>query len=77
MATAALQLSFEGGIMEAIAQVAVLAGTVVLLLMLVGFGVFAYKNIRGDGIEWPDDKETTPGDDEVRRGDQDEEWDYY
>jgi hypothetical protein len=67
--------SFGGGLLGSVAQVAVLAGTLVLLLALVGFGAFAYKQLRGDGVEWPD--ETPEEEDGVQAGDADDEWDYY
>lgn len=50
-----------------------IAATVVLLLIVVALGGFVYKSLTG-GIEWPDDRED---DDALRRGDQDDEWDYY
>lgn len=51
------------------------AGTLILLLMLVALGGYAYKALSGDGIEWPEDIEED--DDSLRRGDTDDEWDYY
>ncbi|MFB6117229.1 hypothetical protein [Halosegnis sp.] len=62
------------GLVGSFAQVAVTLATLVLLLMLVALGAFAYRNLRGDGVEWPDERE---GGDEPRRGEDDEEWDYY
>ena len=56
------------------AQVAVTVGSLLLVMMLVALGTFAYRNLRGDGVEWPDEE---PEDDEVRRGDEEDEWDYY
>lgn len=50
------------------------AGTIVLVLMLVAMGGYLYKSLTG-GIEWPEDREED--DDGVRRGDEDDEWDYY
>jgi hypothetical protein len=67
--------SFGGGLLGTLAQAAVLAGTLLLLLMCVALGGYAYKQLRGDGVEWPD--ETPEDDDEVRSGDADDEWDYY
>lgn len=51
-----------------------IAGTLVLVLMLVAMGGYLYKSLTG-GVEWPEDREED--DDAVRRGDEDEEWDYY
>ena len=73
MAFPALQAG--SGFVESIGQVAVLAGTLVLVLMLVALGAFAYKSLRGDGIRWPD--EDAGAEDDVHRGDADDEWDYY
>lgn len=64
-----------GGLLETVSQVAVLAGTLVLVLMVVALGSFAYKSLRGDGIEWPDEQEVE--DDTVDPGDEDDEWKYY
>lgn len=62
------------GLPDIVTDLVGIAGTVVLLLMLVALGGFAYKSLTG-GIEWPDERED---DDEVlRRGDDDEDWEYY
>lgn len=73
MSVAVLQIS--GGLLESVGQVAVIAGTVVLMLMIIALGSFAYKSLRGDGVEWPDEQETD--DDAVERGDDDDDWKYY
>lgn len=64
---------FQLGLPEWLPGLLVLAGTIVLGLMLLAMGAFVYKQLTG-GIEWPEDKED---DDEVRRGDADDEWDFY
>lgn len=63
-----------GGLTEAFSQVVVGAGAVVLLLMLVAIGGFAYKSLNG-GIEWPDEQseEEQEG---ISRASDDEEWKY-
>lgn len=66
-----------GDLLGSLAQVAVLGGTLVLVLALVAFGAFVYKSTRGGGIEWPDDVDEESGDDGVSRGGDDDEWDYY
>jgi hypothetical protein len=66
--------SFGGGLLESAAQAAVIASTLVLVLMLVALGGFAYKQLRGGGVEWP---EEDPGNDDTGRSGDDEEWDYY
>jgi hypothetical protein len=70
-----LQAVGGGGLLGSVAQVAAVAGTLVLALILVGLATVAYKHLRGGGIEWPDDKREA--DDEVARGGSDDEWDYY
>jgi len=64
-----------GGLTEAFSQVVVGAGAVVLLLMLVALGSFAYKSLKG-GIEWPDEQsdEEQEG---VSRTSDDDEWKYH
>ena len=65
-----LQAGIGSGLLENAAQLAGIAGAVVLLGLLAAFGAFAYKSLRG-GITWPDDVD----DDEagVTRTD-DDEW---
>lgn len=71
---APLVLQAFGGSLESVAQVAVIAGTLVLALMIVAMASYAYKQLRGGGVEWPDEE---TDDDSVSRGDTDDEWDYY
>ena len=73
MATIAPQL--QSIPFESLAQLAVVAGTLVFVLMLVGLGAFAYRSLTG-GIEWPDDQDPD-GEDGVSSGSDDDEWDYY
>ncbi|MUV48311.1 hypothetical protein [Haloarcula sp. CBA1122] len=67
------------GLLESVGQVAAIAGTVVLLLMLVGLGAFAYKSLIGDGIRWPDEREEADSeeDDGVVQGSREDDWKYY
>ena len=62
------------GIPDIIPDLVGIAGTVVLVLMLVALGGFASKSLTG-GVEWPEDKEQDP--DALRRGDDEDEWEYY
>ncbi|MDS0222403.1 hypothetical protein NDI54_13730 [Haloarcula sp. S1AR25-5A] len=73
------QIQLGSGLLESVGQIAALAGTLVLLLMIVGLGAFAYKSLRGDGIRWPDDTEETEGPEDggVTQGSNDDEWKYY
>lgn len=72
----AVILQAGSGLLETVGQAAVIAGTLVLVLILVGLGSFAYKNLRGDGVEWPDQQDTDD-DDSVERSEDDDEWKYY
>jgi hypothetical protein len=71
-----LQLIQGSGLVESVAQTAAVLSTLVMLLILVGLGTYAYKHLRDDGIEWPDEEEAD-GPDGVQRGDSDDEWKYY
>lgn len=51
-----------------------IAATLVLVLMLFAAGGALYKHLTG-GIEWPEDR--AEDDDSLRRGSDDDEWDYY
>lgn len=50
-----------------------LAAMLVLVLILVAIGGFVYRQLTG-GVEWPDEREN---DDSVKRGEDDDEWDFY
>ncbi|MFB6309936.1 MAG: hypothetical protein ABEH64_02010 [Salinirussus sp.] len=67
-------LALGGGLLESVGQAAAIAGTGLLVLMLVALGAYGYKQLRGGGVDWPDEDEETDG---VTRGDDDDEWDYY
>lgn len=62
-----------GGLTEAFSQVIVGAGAVVLLLMLLALGGFAYRSLNG-GVEWPDEQSDEEG---VGRASDDDEWKYH
>ena len=67
------------GLLGSVAQAAVVAAALLLVMMLVALGAYAYKQLRGDGVEWPEDKKNA-GDgvtDGVMKGDSDDEWEYY
>lgn len=68
--SAVLQL----GLPEFLPSLLGLAGTLVLVLVLVAMGGFVYRHLTG-GVEWPEDREDD--DDTVRKGGADDEWDYY
>ena len=73
-------LQIGSGMLESLSQVAVIAGTGLLVLMLVALGGFAYKSLSGDGVTWPEDVDDEGEEGQgqgLRKGDQDDEWDYY
>lgn len=61
------------GLLGSVAQAAVPAGTLVFVLALVAMGAYAYRELVGDGVEWPDETE----DEGAERGDSSDEWKYY
>ena len=65
-----------GGLTEAFSQVVVGAGAVVLLLMLVALGSYAYESLNG-GIEWPDERSDEEQTGVTRSTDDDDEWKYH
>lgn len=62
------------GLPDILPGLVAVGGTIVLVLLLIALGGFVYKSLTG-GIEWPEDREE--GDESLRRGDEDDEWDYY
>ena len=60
-----------GGLLESLGQAAVIAASLLLVLMFVALGTYAYKHLRGDGIEWPEDEP-----DEGVSKSNDDEWKY-
>jgi len=69
-------LQAGSGLVQSVGRIAVMAGTIVLVLMLVAMIGLAYKHFRGGGVEWPEEDEPE-GDGGVSRGDDDDEWKYY
>lgn len=65
------------GALESVANLIALAGTLVLVLMFVALGAFAYRSLKGDGVRWPGETDETESEDGVRRGRTDDEWKYY
>lgn len=64
----------QAGLPEFVPDLIGIAGTVVLLLIVVALAAFAYRSLTG-GIEWPEDEPAE--EDALRRGGEDDEWDYY
>ena len=69
--------SLGGGLLGSLAQAAVIAGTLLRVLAVVALGAFAYRQVLGDGVEWPGESESESEDDSVSRGDSGDEWEYY
>jgi len=67
-----LALQVGGGLLKSVAQLAGVFGALVFGLFVAALLAFAYKQLRGDGIEWPDDDDA----DGVTQGDTDDEWKY-
>ena len=67
-------LQSGGGVLETAGRLAATAGSLLLVLMFVALGGYAYKQLRGDGVEWPD--EESEGEDGITSGNTDDEWDY-
>jgi hypothetical protein len=67
-----LQVAQSSGLLEYAVQFVNIAGTVVLLGLLVALGAFAYRSLRGD-LTWPDDDAEDENDAGVTRSD-DDEW---
>lgn len=58
-------------------QLLPLAASLILGLMLVALGAYAYKQVFGEGVEWPDETAEDEDSDELRAGSDEDEWDYY
>jgi hypothetical protein len=65
----------QQGIPDIIGNLVGIAGTVVLLLIVVAMGAFVYKSLTG-GVEWPDEDERDE-EEGLTQGQSDDEWDYY
>lgn len=63
------------GLVGSLAQLAGIAASLLLVMMVIALGTYAYKQLRGEGVRWPDEDESN--EDGVSRGTADDEWDYY
>ena len=77
MHASTLRVVLASGGPEGAGWLVVLAGSVILGLMLVALGSYAYKHLRGDGIRWPDESPEEDDDGDLREGGSGDEWDYY
>jgi len=74
--SAIAQSALGSGLLGSVARVAVIFGTLLLVMGVVALAAFAYRSLSGDGIEWPDDDPDEDGDG-VSRGGSDDEYKYY
>lgn len=74
-----VMLQFPSGLFEMAFTLALVAGAVLILGGLVSFGVYLYKSVRGEGMKDP--REVAPekvnDEEELSKGNQDDEWEYY
>lgn len=72
-------LQFPSGLFEMAFTLALVAGAVLILGGLVSFGVYLYRSVRGEGMKDP--REVVPekvnDEEELSKGNQDDEWEYY
>lgn len=67
-------LPAQAGLPEIVPDLIGAASVIILLLVLTALGGMAYRHLTG-GIEWPEEQDEDP--DSLRRGGDDDEWDYY
>lgn len=76
----ALVLQFSSSLIEMGFTLALVAGGLLLVGVLVSLLVFAYRSVLGDGPKDPREvapEKTKDDDNGLREGDQNDEWDYY
>ena len=69
--------SMPNGLFETAFSVALVAGALLFIGGLVSFAVFAYRSVKGDGMKDPEEVRPDHDDDELTKGDSDDEWDFY
>lgn len=69
----------QSGLLEMAFSVAVVAAALLFIGGLVSFAVYLYQSIAGDGMKDPREvvPENAADDEGLRKGDPDDEWDYY
>lgn len=72
-------LVLPSGLFEMAFTLALVAGALLLVGMMVSLGVFAYRSTKGDGVRDPEEvvPEKISDDEGVTEGDADDEWKYY
>lgn len=69
-----------GGLLEMAFTLAMVAGAILIIGGMISMAVYLYRSVQGEGVPDPRESEATPAgddDDELRKGDADDEWDYY
>lgn len=76
----AIILQFSSNLIEMGFTLALVAGGLLLVGALVSFTVFLYRSVLGDGMKDPREvapEKTKDDDNGLRKGDPNDEWDYY
>lgn len=71
-----LPAAIQTGLPEFVPDVIAVAATLVLLLMIAALAGVVYRSLTG-GVDWPEDEADEPDEDDVRRADPDDEWEFY
>ena len=70
----------QTGLPEIVPDLLGIAGTVVLLLIVIALAGVVYRSFTG-GIDWPEDRDDAPTEaddrDDLEKGGRDDEWEYY
>lgn len=72
--------SLPSGLFEMAFTLAVVAGAALLIGAIVSLAVFAYRNVKGEGMRDPEEvvpEKVADEEDGVSKADPDDEWDYY
>lgn len=77
MTNTLLGVTLAAGLPDSFGGLVAIGAMIVLGLMLAALGSYGYKQLRGDGIEWPDDPDESGEENGLQHGDDDDEWDYY
>lgn len=70
-------LQLPSGLFGMAFTLALIAGALLLVGVMVSLGVFAYRSTRGDGVPDPEDVAPEKADEGVSEGHDDDEWKYY
>lgn len=70
-------LAVGTGLFDSLANLVAAGATLILVLMLIALGGFAYRSLVGDGVTWPDDVDEETDGEGVTRSHGDDEWKYH